>query len=407
MNAMSGMPTVLFVAYGSGHIRMAVPVAQALAAQGKARPLVLALTTAAPVARAAGLAVLQFKDFLQATDGAALNLGRQLMGELEGPVADPDETVAYLGLSMADLIASEGEAQAWAAYRKFGRQALLPQRTLQGILRHVAPQLVVATNSPRAERAAILAARTLGIPAVCLVDLFAIDEIQWVGAPGYADHVCVLNESVRQFLVAAGRPADQVSATGNPAFDALNLPTARQQGSLLREQLGWQFKRVLLWPMQVEPAFHPYTAQAADPTLPAQALHALVQWVLAREDCVLCVRARAGDELPVLPADPRIVVTGQELPLAPLLHATDVVVTLNSTVGLEGHLAGCRLVQVLGSVFDAAMPLARHGIADAAVPLGGLPRALDSLHAAPRLDVQSQAPATGQVLTLLDRWLVS
>jgi N-acetyl sugar amidotransferase len=34
------------------------------------------------------------------------------------------------------------------------------------------------------------------------------------------------------------------------------------------------------------------------------------------------------------------------------------VVTLTSTVGLEGRLAGARLVQVLGSVFDDAMPLA-------------------------------------------------
>ena len=44
------MKTVLFVAYGSGHIKMVVPLAQALAANGMAKPVVLALTTAAPVA---------------------------------------------------------------------------------------------------------------------------------------------------------------------------------------------------------------------------------------------------------------------------------------------------------------------------------------------------------------------
>jgi UDP-N-acetylglucosamine:LPS N-acetylglucosamine transferase len=39
------MKTVLFVAYGSGHIKMVVPLAQALAANGMAKPVVLALTT--------------------------------------------------------------------------------------------------------------------------------------------------------------------------------------------------------------------------------------------------------------------------------------------------------------------------------------------------------------------------
>ena len=69
------MKKVLFVAYGSGHIKMVVPLAQALAANGMAKPVVLALTTAAPVARAAGLEVLQFRDFVTEADGAALALG--------------------------------------------------------------------------------------------------------------------------------------------------------------------------------------------------------------------------------------------------------------------------------------------------------------------------------------------
>ena len=70
---------VLFVAYGSGHVKMVVPLAQALAASGRAEPVVLALTTAAPVARAAGLTVIQFKDFVTSGDGAALQRGERLM----------------------------------------------------------------------------------------------------------------------------------------------------------------------------------------------------------------------------------------------------------------------------------------------------------------------------------------
>lgn len=396
---------VLFVAYGSGHIKMVVPLAQTMAADGPVEPVVLALTTAAPVARAAGLPVIQFKDFVTDRDCGALRLGERLLQGLGGPVADPQETVAYLGLSMADLIDNVGAEKAELAYRQFGRQAFLPVRTLHRILRQVAPDVVVCTNSPRAERAAVMAARQLGIPSICLVDLFAIDEVKWIGAPDYADRVCVLNESVRQFLVAAGRSAEQVVVTGNPSFDALNAPAALAQGRHIRVQRGWTSRRVILWPTQVEPAFHPFDGRSGDPTLPDRALAAVMQWVLSRADCVLCIRPRAGEAFPVFPADPRIVLTGQDWPLAPLLHAANLVVTLNSTIGLEGHLAGCRLIQVLGSVFDQAMPLARYGIADAAIPVEEIPRALEHWVAAPRLAMHLQAPATQQVLAVMDRFL--
>ena len=395
------LKTVLFVAYGSGHIKMLIPVAQALAASGLGRPVVLALTTAAPAARAAGLEVLQFKDFVGPGDEAALAHGRRLMATLGAPVADTGETTAYLGLSFADLVAEVGLQEAGTRYLDNGRQAFLPTATLTRILQKIRPDLVVATNSPRAEQAAIVAARQLGIASVCVVDLFAIDEVKWIGHADYADRVCVLNESVRQFLITSGREADQVVVTGNPGFDALNSAAAMAQGQQLRQTQGWAGKRVVVWPMQVEPAVHPFDGRAGDPSLPARALAQVTAWVLAQGDVVLCIRARAGEPSPVTPNDPRVVLTGQDWPLAPLLHAADLVVTLSSTVGLEGHLAGCRLVQVLGSVFDSAMPLARYGIADEAVVVAEIPQALNRWINTPRQAVQHLQPATAQVLDVV------
>lgn len=393
--------TVLFVAYGSGHIKMLIPVAQALAASGLARPVVLALTTAAPVARAAGLEVVQFKDFQEQGDAAALAHGRRLMAALGAPVADAEETTAYLGLSFADLVAEVGLQEAESRYLEKGRQAFFPTATLSRILKKIRPDVVVATNSPRAERAAIVAAGQLGIPSVCVVDLFAIDEVKWIGDADYADRVCVLNESVRQFLIVSGRREEQVVVTGNPGFDALNGATAIAQGQQLREAQGWHGKRVIVWPNQVEPAVHPFDGRTGHPDLPARALAQVMAWVLSRDDSVLCIRARAGEQVPVMPSDPRVVLTGQDWLLAPLLHAVDLVVTIGSTVGLEGHLAGCRLVQVLGSVFDGAMPLARYGIADEAVAVAGIPGALNRWINAPRSAVQHLQPATAQVLAVV------
>ena len=399
------MKKVLFVTYGSGHVKMVLPVAQALAAAGDAVPVVLALTTAAPVVRAAGLQTLQFKDFVTPADAPALEHGERLRQSLGANLVDADETRAYLGLSFADLVEASGLEAAHTAYAQFGRQAFLPVRTLERILRQVQPDLVVATNSPRAERAAIVAARRLGIAAVCIVDLFAIDEVKWIGAADYADRVCVLNESVRRFLMQAGRAAEQVCVTGNPGLDALLDPAVLRAAGALRKLHGWDDRRVVLLPMQTEPEVHPFDGRPGNPALPAMLLDRLARWAQARTDTVLCVRPRAGEAAPQLPDDPRIVVTGQDWKLAELLHATDLVVTLNSTVGLEGHLAGARLVQVLGSVFDQAMPLLEYAIADEAVPLFLLEGALDRQILQPRHPVETHRLATARVLEELRTFL--
>jgi hypothetical protein len=399
------MKKVLFVCYGSGHVRMVVPVAKALRDSGLAQVQVLGLTTAAPVVRAEGLPLLQFKDFVGPGDEAALARGRELVAAM-GTLDDPAESEAYMGLCHAELEAEVGSAEAQRRYAQLARQAFLPVRTMDRILRQVKPDLLVVTNSPRAERASVVAARQLGIPAVCMVDLFAVDEVRWIGSPDYAQKVCVLNAGVRDLLLAAGRQADQVVVTGNPAFDALVDPANAMQGDELRRQHGWQGRRVLLWPSQAEPAIHPFDGTPGDPELPARVLDRLYGWVGRNEDAVLCIRPRAGEPPPVLPGSGRVVVTGQDWPLPALLHAVDTVVTLTSTVGLEGHLCGARLVQVLGSVFEAAMPLARFGVADAAVPLDGLEPALDRWTREPRRAVsQTAGAATPKVVSVLAEFL--
>jgi hypothetical protein len=395
---MKHMKQVLFVAYGSGHIKMLIPVAQALQSSGLAHPVVLALTTAAPVAQAAGLDVRRFKDFVQPGDEKALQTGRRLVADLITPALDPDESTAYLGLSYADLVEDKGAEEAEKAYHRLGRQAFLPVRMLTRILDAIRPDLVVSTNAPRAERAAIIAARARGIPALCVVDLFALNEVQWLCSPNYADRVCVLNSAVRDFLVGAGRPGHQVVVTGNPGFDRLNSGVAIAAGRALRTSRGWDDRAVVLWPTQVEPAVHPASGLPGNAGLPDRVLQQLVRWVTQNQSSVLCVRTREAEPMPALPKHPRVVLTGQEIELSTLLHATDVVVTLTSTVGLEGHLAGCHLIQVTGSVCEDAMPLRRYGIADEAVAETGVGAALDHWTGVPRRSAQALTPATARVM---------
>jgi hypothetical protein len=398
------MKKVLFVCYGGGHVRMVVPVARALRDAGVADVQVLGLTTAAPVVADAGLPLLQVRQFVEPADAPAVARGEALVRAM-GTVTDAAESAAYLGLCHQELVDDLGEEEAARRYARDGRQAFLPVRMMRRILERVGPDLVVATNSPRGERAAILAAGALGIPSVCMVDLFALDEVRWIGQPGYARSVCVLNESVRDFLVAAGRSPSDVAVTGNPAFDALLDPALARQGHALRSSRQWDGKRVVLWPTQVEPPLHPFDGRAGDPGLPQRALAQVAEWALGQPDVVLCVRARQGEPWPSLPDHPRVVRTGQDWPLPPLLHAVDLVATLTSTVALEGRLAGCRVVQVRGSVFDDAMPLLRFGLADAQVDVDGLGTALQHWSRMPRQAPIHGGMATPEVLRVIRRFL--
>ncbi len=360
----SGLPTWLFVAYGGGHIAMVIPVAQRVKASGLARPVVLALTTAQGPSRAAGLETIGFADFAEAGDENALAKGRELAAALGVQVADRVESAAYLGLSYADLVAQAGEEGARQAYGTFGRQCFHPVPTLRRILQSVAPALVVTTNSPRAERACIDAAAELSIPSVCLVDLFAVDEKKWIGRRGYAQRVCVLNEAVRQTLLAEGRGVDEVVVTGNPAFDGLFDPAHRRSAADMRERLTAQGQKLVLYAPSPEPRRHPLREQAGNEELPQQVLDQLLEWVAARLDVVLAVRPHPSQAQAFSIVGQRnAVLTGQDWPLEPLLHACDAVCITVSTVGLQAWLIGKPVVQVPGSMFDEGAPFSAMGMA--------------------------------------------
>ncbi len=357
---------------------MVLPVARRVLELGIARPLVLALTTAQAASRAAGLETVGFADFVQPEDAPALAHGEQLLAGLSASNADPRESAAYLGLSYADLVDQLGVAAAAQAYRTFGRQCFHPLPTLRRILRAISPSLVVATNSPRAERAAIEAAGELAIPSVCLVDLFAADEKRWIGQARYANRVCVLNEGVRQMLLSEGRAPDDVVVTGNPAFDGLFDPAHRQAAADVRRRLKAEARKVVLYAPSPEPLRHPVREQAGNEQLPYEVLAHLLAWAGGRPDVVLAVRPHPSQaqEIP-LPVGGNAVLTGQDWPLEALLHASDAVCVTVSTVGLQGWLIGKPVVQVPGSMFDDGAPFAAMGIARGA-PMADVGAAIDA-----------------------------
>ena len=344
-----------------------LPVAKRVMQLGIARPIYLALTGAAEVVRASGVPMLGFRDFLADTDDRARVKGQELADQLQIPACDREESVAYLGMSYVDLENRLGQIDAANAFGRFGRQAFLPLGVMRRILEETQPALVVATNSPRAEQAAIESARALGVPNVCLVDLLGIWERDRLAQPGYADALCVLNDGVRDFLVATGRPLADVFATGNPAFDTVLDATFIAQGAQYRAQAGWDSLHVLLYASSPEPFNSPGIDGFGDPTFPRRIEQALIDLVRSDPRLALWVRRHPTEPLAAELLNnphPRIRLSTIDMPLHASLHACDEVVVTVSTVGVEAHLAGKVVTQVRGSILDHLSPYYSLGLAD-------------------------------------------
>lgn len=396
----ASLPTWLFVSYGGGHVKALLPVARRVQALGIARPVYLALTTAAAAVRSAGLPVLGFQDFMTAADERACRVGEELAAQLKVQAVERAESIAYLGLSYVDLEDRLGAQAAADQYRHYGRQAFLPLGILERVIRRCRPTLVIATNSPRAEQAAIQTAGTMGVPSVCLVDLLGIWERDLLARPDYANALCVLNEAVRDSLVRAGRPAADVKATGNPAFDTVGDPAMVAAGADYRKEAGWEALRVVLYASSPEPVSIPGIAGSGDPSFPRRVERALIDAVRANPSLALWVRRHPSESPAVDVAGeghPRIRVSPPEMSLHACIHASDEVVVTVSTVGVEAALAGKAVTQVRGSILDHLSPYLAMGIADRELKLEEIGRAYAIATAAPIVRSGSANPAAGTI----------
>lgn len=341
---------VLFVSYGGGHIEMCLPVIRALrqvVEQCEVR--LLALTTAFDVAKRAGESPLGYADFCNQADvKRALAYGEQLLHDQQHPTVSRQESLAYLGFNFLEWVRVEGESVAWERWRNIGRRGFLPLHFFDHVLRTEKPDVVVATNSPRSEQAALQAANALGIPSLSMVDLFALPGDPYLQRSHHATRIAVLAETTRHNLMVAGVDSSRIVVTGNPAFDALTLPPFVDGGSKWRRLLGWQDQHVIFWAGHLEPD----DAQPLDwagSGLGQLVQDRLVQWVLARNDVCLAVRYHPNEwhKFARPPAHPRVHWSQpDQTALMPVLAGCDQVVVQATTVGLQASKAGKRVVSL-------------------------------------------------------------
>jgi hypothetical protein len=367
----------LFACYGGGHVAMVIPVARQLIARNW-DVQILGLTTAGHRLAAEGLPTIGFAD-LQRDFGSArsLELGQSLVGDVSHPQIPLAESVAYMGLSYEELEDQLGQEQAVSEYRIKGRGAFFPLRTMKRWLEAQVPDVFVATTSPRAERAGLVAARELGIPAVAIVD-FHRPPTPWLMAPeNCGDRLCVFARDSHEYFVAHGRDISDIQITGNPAFDTLANPTYRAQAAQLCKERGWKNSQLkILWASQVEPAAHPITGDVGDPSLPVKIEQALLEMLPRHPNWQLIVRPHPSEGRQLLNLPQQVHWSTQREPLHAVLYAVDVVVTAMSTVGLEAALAGKPVISVDLSVMRPELPLSDMRISRGVRDWGALEQAL-------------------------------
>ncbi|MBD1205162.1 MAG: hypothetical protein H9533_13660 [Rhodobacteraceae bacterium] len=359
-----GSLDVLFVTYGGGHVQMVLPVAQRLQKLG-ARVCIFALTTAIHLVRESGLPFFTYADLPQFQDPATRDCGKRLAADLSlSGILPAIETEAYLGVNYRDLEQTFGVETAADLWIKGGRQNFQPLNTMRSLLSDVKPALVVGTNSPRSEKAVIEAASELGIDAVAMVDMFALQEIKWLSRKDFGCHLFVLDESVRQRMIQMGRRADQVTVTGNPAFDSLNNPKVITAGRKLRADQGWGHSNrvVILSASTPEPELHPFTGEPANPALPRMVEDALREIVAKDPRIDLVIRRHPSEDQAVIISD-RVHASSRSDDVNAVIHAVDLVVVTCSTVGLQAYLAGVPVISVEGSVFTKDAPYGDYGMA--------------------------------------------
>ena len=345
---------ILFVAYGGGHIAMVLPVMQQLRLlDSQTECVLLALTTAYQLAQKTGEHPLGYKDFLHLVDTPeALYWGEVLLGGNNSPDVSREESIAYLGINYLDLIAQHGETGAAKLYAEKGRYGFAPLRFMNLLIKAINPDVVVATNSPRSEEAALAVAVARGVPSVGMVDLFGLDSDTYVHRDIKPDWTCVIAESVRQRLIVRGFGPGGVVVTGNPAFDGLFSPSQQQLARDFLCQRGWTDRQVILYVGATEPTPHPATNIPAGPQFAIDIEHILRQYVSERVHTALIVRYHPGDwfKYPRLADSKRIhfSVPSRES-IQPLILAARAVVNTNSTVGLEAAVAGRSVVSIENS----------------------------------------------------------
>jgi hypothetical protein len=209
---------ILIVSYGGGHIEIVKSIINDCIDFEKFDVDLLALTVAYDSVNSPRICKYRVSDFKFLFEDAIPEIefwGKKLLKDNYDSSSNIpiNEIIFYLGISFYDLVNEMGEELATQTYKIKKRQSFNPKNTLKVILKHLKPDFLFTTNSPRMESASIYAAKELHIPSIQILDLFGDD----FPVPS-ADTIIVMNEFVRGKLLDNGI-TKKILPLGQPIFD--------------------------------------------------------------------------------------------------------------------------------------------------------------------------------------------
>lgn len=211
----------LGVCYGGGHSKIISAILDEGSNYSDINFKIIALTTAWEDLKAYNnfnnIEVVQlshFKPLFKDFKDEISQIGNELLIDLgENSKIEKDESAFYLGLSMLDLIQKIGEKKAYLKYESNNRGAFLQTISALKIITAEMPDIVFATNSPRFEKALILAAKKKNIFTFQINDLFAEEAGEII-----SDNIITMNHHVAKDIISL-RPYSNCVPLGQPALE--------------------------------------------------------------------------------------------------------------------------------------------------------------------------------------------
>jgi hypothetical protein len=349
---------------------MIVPLYRELVLRGHS-VVVLGFTMAQPVLQKHKIPYLSYSSFMTENDSDSVGLGESLVDNMDvNPKIPHGESVAYMGICFNELIEKHGHDQALVLYEQMGRQCFLPTGFMRRILYKIKPDLVITTNSPRSEQALVLESRKMGIRCEIINDFYGKEEAQdRMGCEGYGNRIFVAFSQTKKILLSLGRREDEVVVVGNPAFDRLSKLDVVALDKEFRKQHGLENKKIVVWAKSI----HPKTQYAESLTESY-----LMEKYINNKSIQLVFRLHPNDPKEYVYPKNVLVSRPKDL-IHPLLSSSNLILTVNSSVGLEGNLLGRAVAQIDLVDFPEKIPFSILKIGETFCSLDSLGSYIDKL----------------------------
>lgn len=368
------MKKILMVCYGGGHVKIIEPLYTELSK--KYDITILALTSARSYLEKKGIDFFSFSSFPEFKTAEIRKLGKEALKSLDSTVLEKEESEIYLGRCLNDLAEVYGIDEAWKIYEEKGRSSFLPIGSLRIIIEKINPDLVITTNSPRAERAALYAAKEMNIPTVCIADNIWIDGgIKDVAKNDLATKICVLCNEVKHEIVKRTKfPASKIHVTGTPVFDTLKNLKVTQKAK--KSNI-----KILLADSLLPAKSSRFPLSVGNPDIGPEIRQTLDK-LAAEEPFEIIIRPHPNQSIDYTELH-NVRFSNPDDNLHELLTQIDIVITAISTVGLEGLIAGTKLISIEDTVFSDAASYERLGLSVGIRKASELLSAVKNIHKHP------------------------